>query len=201
MKQTLTAVLELSAGKSISRQVILLDSDEILAQRLQRGERAAVASLVERHYDSLAGFLYRLTGGDRMQAEDLAQETFLRVLRAIHTYQTGRRFKPWLYAIALNLWRDACRRSTAQRTDAVDDDMLAALPGNEVVKAGEEEALVRAVRSLPPGQREAVILRYCQDLSLAEIAEALGVPTGTIKSRLSLGLKRLKAFLEADDGR
>lgn len=178
-----------------------MDSDEILAQRLQRGERAAVAPLVGRHHDPLVGFLYRLTGGDHPQAEDLAQETFLRVLRAIHTYQIGRRFKPWLYAIALNLWRDACRRSTAERTDTVDEEVLAALPGNGAVTVGDDEALVRAVRRLPPGQREVIILRYCQDLSLAEIAETLGVPVGTIKSRLSLGLKRLKASLEVDDGR
>ncbi|MCC6804808.1 MAG: RNA polymerase sigma factor, partial [Anaerolineae bacterium] len=82
---------------------MMASSDEQLAQRLQSGDRSAMSALVERHYDALMGYLYRMTRGDRALAEDLAQETFLRALRGIGGYQHARPFKPWLYAIATNI--------------------------------------------------------------------------------------------------
>ena len=82
-----------------------MQTDEQLARQLQRGDTQALAQLVERHHSPLLGFLYRLTGGDRALAEDLVQDTLLRVLRTSQQYHAARPFKPWLYAIALNVAR------------------------------------------------------------------------------------------------
>jgi RNA polymerase sigma-70 factor (ECF subfamily) len=176
-------------------------TDEQLARRVQRGHTSDLALLVERHHSPLLGFLYRLTGGDRALAEDLTQEAFLRALRSIKQYQTSRPFKPWLYAIAVNVARDHFKRAATRYVVMLTDDELLALPDpidlEEVIEV-DGPRLVAAIMSLPLHQREAIILRYDQDLSLAEIATVLSIPIGTVKSRLSLGLRQLRHSLKDD---
>src|SRR5512147_3215993 len=103
-------------------------TDEQLARRVQRGHISDLTLLVERHHSPLLGFLYRLTGGDRALAEDLTQESFLRALRSIQQYQPSRRFKPWLYAIAVNVARDHFKRADTRYAVTLTDDELLALP-------------------------------------------------------------------------
>lgn len=174
-------------------------TDEQLARRVQRGYASELAPLVERHHSPLLGFLYRLTGGDRSLAEDLTQETFLRALRSIQQYQTSRPFKPWLYAIAVNVARDHFKRAETRRAVTLIDDELLALPDPidlEETTAIDGPRLAAAITALPVQQREAIILRYYQDLSLAEVASVLSIPIGTVKSRLSLGLRQLRLRLK-----
>jgi RNA polymerase sigma-70 factor (ECF subfamily) len=179
---------------------MLLRTDEDLAVGVQRGNADDLAVLVERHHSPLLGYLYRMAGGDRSLVEDLVQETFLRVLRAIGQYQYPRPFKPWLYAIATNLVRDHYKRAETRYTVGETGEELtrgqAVRPEDRVVADEEAQQVAAAVMALPVHQREAVILRYYQSLSLAEIADALGVPLGTVKSRLYHGLRRLRATLE-----
>lgn len=176
-------------------------ADEQLARRVQRGHTADLALLVERHHGPLLGFLYHLTGGDRALAEDLTQEAFLRALRSIRQYQTSRPFKPWLYAIAVNVARDHFKRADTRHAVALSDDELLALPDpvdlDETIEI-DGSRLAAALLALPMRQREAIILRYDQDLSLAEIAAVLSIPIGTVKSRLSLGLRQLRQWLKDD---
>jgi RNA polymerase sigma factor (sigma-70 family) len=176
-------------------------TDEQLARRVQRGHTSDLALLVERHHSPLLGFLYRLTGGDRALAEDLTQESFLRALRSIKQYQTSRPFKPWLYAIAVNVARDHFKRAATRRAATLTDDELLALPDpidlDEAIEI-DRPRLIAAIMALPVHQREALILRYDQDLSLAEIAAVLAIPIGTVKSRLSLGLRQLRQWLKDD---
>jgi RNA polymerase sigma-70 factor (ECF subfamily) len=176
-------------------------TDEQLARRVQRGHTADLALLVERHHSPLLGFLYRLTGGDRALAEDLTQEAFLRALRSIKQYQTSRPFKPWLYAIAVNVARDHFKRAATRHAVTLTDDELFTLPDpidlDEAIEI-DGPRLVAEIMALPVHQREAIILRYDQDLSLAEIAAVLSIPIGTVKSRLSLGLRQLRQQLKDD---
>lgn len=179
-----------------------MQSDEQLALGLQRGQRDNLAPLVQRHHSPLLGYLYRLSGGNRALAEDLVQETFLRVLQAIGQYHYPRPFKAWLYAIATNLARDHFKRAEQRRTiSAPGDDIWENLPAGsasperEVSDNYELQQIVAQLRALPAHQREAVILRYSQGMPLAEIAAMLDVPVGTVKSRLSLGLRRLRSLL------
>ena len=180
-------------------QHLSASTDEQLARRMQRGHTSDLALLVERHHGPLLGFLYRLTGGDRSLAEDLTQETFLRALRSIQQYQTSRPFKPWLYAIAVNVTRDYFKRAETRHAVILTDDELLALPDpfelEETIEV-DGPRLASAIGALPVQQREAIILRYYQDLSLAEMAAVLSVPIGTVKSRLSLGLRQLRLWLK-----
>lgn len=169
--------------------------DEQLALSLQHGQTEALSALVQRHHGPLLGYLYRLCGADRALAEDLVQETFLRVIRNLNQYRHPRPFKPWLYAIATNLARDHYKSADTRRTDVLDEGESIALATD--LSVGEDaRPIAQALAQIPVGQREVVILRYYQDLSLNEIAEALRIPVGTVKSRLSLGLGRLRTLLE-----
>lgn len=173
-------------------------SDEDLARGIQRGHTADLTLLVERHHSPLLGFLYRMTGGDRAQAEDLAQETFIRVLRGISQYQHPRPFKPWLYQIATNLARDHYKLAEMRHTISMPErapEQGTDAPEAILILNSEAREAATAIMSLPVHQREAIVLRYYQDLSLAEIANVLNVPVGTVKSRLSLGLKHLREHM------
>ncbi|MBI1259148.1 MAG: sigma-70 family RNA polymerase sigma factor [Chloroflexi bacterium] len=173
-------------------------TDEQLAQQLQQGDRGALNALVERHYDSLLGYLYRLTRGDRSLAQDLAQETFLRALRGISSYTFPRPFKPWLYAIATNLARNHYTSADQRRTDnAVEDAEYGAddAPDAALLERAEAQAVIAALDSLPSAQREVIVLYFYQSLSLQAIADTLDIPLGTVKSRLSIGVGRLRNIM------
>lgn len=181
-----------------------MPTDEELARGVQRGRRDDLAALVERHHAPLLGYLYRLCGGDRSLAEDLVQDTFVRLLRSIDRYRHPAPFKPWLYAIATNQARDHFKRAEMRHTDSASDEEARweaagdpqAGPEDRASLAGDARQVAAAVAALPLHQREAILLRYAQECSLAEIAQALDVPVGTVKSRLSLGLRALRARLE-----
>jgi RNA polymerase sigma factor (sigma-70 family) len=177
----------------------MVDTDETLARQLQQGNRAALTTLVERHYDPLLGYLYRMTRGDRSLAQDLVQETFLRALRGIAGYSSPRPFKPWLYAIATNLARNHYASADARHTENVSEeaDYEAEASGGEdvLVEVAEAEAVIAALDTLSDAHREVIVLYYYQSLPLQAIAEALGIPIGTVKSRLSNGVARLRKFV------
>jgi len=181
-----------------------MPSDEYLALGVQQGRTDDLAALVERHYDRLVGYLYRLSGGDRELAADLAQDTFCQALRAIRQYRYPRPFKAWLYAIATNLARNHYKRAETRRSFPVDGRALAGLAEDAdedaLAEAAEAHRAAAMLAALPQGQREVIALRYGEELALGEIAAVLGIPVGTVKSRLSLGLRRLRALLERQDG-
>jgi RNA polymerase sigma-70 factor (ECF subfamily) len=178
-----------------------LSSDEKLALAIQHGDADALRGLVERHHSPLLGYLYRLTNGNRPLADDLAQETFIRVLNGIASYKYPHPVKPWLYAIATNLARDHFKSAAVRRTTTLDAEIELQADDNgyleaNLLDAGEAQAVGQALQLLPDHQREVMILRFYQELSLAEIAAALDISIGTVKSRLCLGLRRLRERLE-----
>lgn len=177
-------------------------SDEQLMASVLSGDQSALAELVARHHASLLGYLYRLVGGDRPLAQDLVQETLLRVLRQ-RTYPPDRPFKPWLYIIATNLARDHFKSAAVRQRWRGDDaeemlrDACDSAPGpEEHVLAAERGGEVReALAQLSEDYRVVVVLRFYQGFSLQEIAETLQIPLGTVKSRLSVGVHRLRVVL------
>jgi RNA polymerase sigma-70 factor (ECF subfamily) len=178
-------------------------SDEELLAAVVAGDQMAFATLVMRYHAPLLGYLYRLVSGDRPLAEDLVQETLLRVLRQ------GRcpaelRFKPWLYTIATNLARDHFKSAGVRRREhcgEMEEDALQRVadnaPGPEVsVLAAEQGGEVReALDQLSEEYRVVIVLRFYQGFTLHEIAQALQIPLGTVKSRLSVGIHRLRDML------
>jgi RNA polymerase sigma-70 factor, ECF subfamily len=177
-------------------------SDEDLMAAVLVGDEAALTTLVSRHHAPLFGYLYRVVGGDRALAEDLVQETLLRLVRQ-QTYQSGRPFRPWLYAIATNLARDYFKSSAVRQALRGGNQEQALLHLRDPQASPEERALeaeqsgeVRgALAQLGEGYRVVVLLRFYQGLSLQEIAETLRIPLGTVKSRLSVSVHRLRSIL------
>jgi RNA polymerase sigma-70 factor (ECF subfamily) len=187
----------MGTGSGVDR----LSDDELFAA-LDRGDDAALQVLVQRHLDPLLGYLYRLLGGDRPSAEDIAQEAFLRLFRQRHQ-PIVRSFKAWLYAIATNLARDELRAKARCPDVTPDEDALRALPDpapgpEDLALAREPDVLLlAALGRLGLEYRTTLLLRFYNDLSLGEIAAALRIPVGTVKSRLATGLRQLRHALEA----
>jgi RNA polymerase sigma-70 factor, ECF subfamily len=177
------------------------DSDERLMADAMRGDTKALVILADRYYEPILAYLYRLAGGQRQVAEDLAQETFLRLMQQ-ESYRPDRAFRPWLYAIATNLARDHFRSRV--RHPLVSEDAAAMLdlvdstPGPEVLAEAAEagQAVAHAFDRIGAEYRAALLLRYYHGLSLNEIADALGIPLGTVKSRLSVGTRHLRELLQ-----
>ncbi|HZU71069.1 MAG TPA: sigma-70 family RNA polymerase sigma factor [Ktedonobacteraceae bacterium] len=175
-------------------------SDEQLFSDVMAGEMTALATLVERYQQALTGYLDRLLGGDWALAQDFAQETFLRVLRQ-HTARGDRLFKPWLYTIATNLVRDhfkssAIRLSTplaSEHEDWIPDTVPG--PEEQALRGEQRSTLVGALNLLSMEFRATLWLRFYCDLSLQEVADTLDIPLGTVKWRLSTGLRRLRSVL------
>lgn len=180
-------------------------TDEQVMWRVQTDDDpAAFAELARRWQGPLHRLCVRMTG-DEHRGEDLAQETLVRVFANRHRFQLDGRFATWLWRIALNLCHDE-RRRVARRAEAPldtdDDDDRPGLrvlePGpDERVAAQERAALVReAVLSLPETHRAVLVLKEYEGLKLREIAEVLGIPEGTVKSRLADALTRLARRLK-----
>ena len=176
-------------------------SDEQLMAAVMAGDQVALAALVTRHHAPLLGYLYRLVG-DRHLSEDLVQETLLHVLRQ-RTYQSHRPFKPWLYMIATNLARDYFKSAAVRQRWREGDEEEALLQLYDSAPGPEERALVAeqgsevrtALAQLREEYRIVLLLRFYQGFSLQEIAETLQIPLGTVKSRLSVGVHRLRSML------
>jgi len=151
-----------------------------------RGDERALASLIERYAGRIHAHLCRMTG-DRDDADDLLQETWVRVARGARGFDPGRRVRPWLYGIASHLATDLHRRRQVRSRAA-----LAAPPPPAPAGALDGIDLRARLARLPQRLREVVLLRYYGDLDEAEMAEALGVPRGTVKSRLHGALRELK---------
>jgi RNA polymerase sigma-70 factor (ECF subfamily) len=162
-------------------------SDEDLMGEVARGSEDALRELLRRYERPLAGYLRRQTG-DR-DAEDLFQDVWLRVVRSARSFDRTARFKPWLYRIAFNVFRDWWRGSGARETVAEIDAV--AEPGAREGAALDAE---RLLARLPREQRDVVALRYWLDLSEAEMSEVLDIPRGTVKSRLHAAMSKLSAL-------
>lgn len=174
-------------------------SDEELMARLQAGDERALEVLMQRYQGALYGFLTRRVSS---QADDVFQETWIRVVRARESFDTERRFSAWLYQIANNLCRDRYRRGDAMRRAVdsfrVEDETLRA-PGGEPALP-EHDRMRERVLALPERLREVLVLRYYQDLGEEEMSRVLGVPRGTIKSRLHAAVKALREALMNEPG-
>jgi RNA polymerase sigma factor (sigma-70 family) len=163
--------------------------------------------LVRAFQDRLYGFTLRLTG-NRQDAEESTQDTFVRAYRALERYPVERRcelrLRPWLYQIALNVVRNRVRRRmlVAVPVDGPVCDGLPAhaaeQPENRALQSETQAQLASAIAGLPDRYRSAVVLRHVQGLSYAEAAEILDQPVGTTKSDVHRGLRLLRAALEPE---
>ena len=185
--------------------------EELLLRFRSAGDERAFESLVHRYEQELFSYLRRYLGSAEM-AEDVFQATFLQVYLKKEGFEEGRRFRPWLYTIATNQAIDAQRRnrrhrmvSLDQRTGGDDDvgALVEMLAGRDQTAddrmAGEEakEWVRGAVNDLPDTLKSALVLVYHQGMKYREAADILGIPVGTVKSRLHSALLKLNESWEA----
>jgi RNA polymerase sigma-70 factor (ECF subfamily) len=172
------------------------------AERLGPGRREEIAGLVEQHIPALRRYLYVLHRGNIHDAEDSLQDGLLRAMERFDSYSGAGGFRAWLFAICRNSAMDAHRRYGRRREQGGDqsrffDSLPSPHPGPEqVAEEGEARRLViDALTALPERFRMPLVLKEIEGFSVAEAAEILGVPEGTVKSRLSTGRSKLaKAY-------
>ena len=173
-------------------------------------DRARFEALVHEHLDSLYGSALRLTR-NRTAAEDLIQDTFLKAWRSFHTFQQGTNARAWLYKILMNAYIDSYRRSSREpelvdHEDVGDFYLYAkAQEADDLRRAGDPEEILlskimdadvkAALEAVPEPFRMAVILADLEEFSYREIAEILGIPIGTVMSRLYRGRRHLQRLL------
>jgi RNA polymerase sigma-70 factor, ECF subfamily len=175
-------------------------SDEQLFSRYQSGDEQAFRMIVERYEPSIKGFLHkRLKDDERVQ--DLTQDTFLRVHRARERYDTSRKFSTWIYTIASNLLKNEYRNRSRRRETNFSDlrkdtgpqgaasrpiefETEQADPERIAYQAELREAIREAIERMDEHHRVPFVMREVEDRTYEEISEAIGVPVGTVKSRL-----------------
>ncbi len=173
-------------------------TDEQIFEAFRDGDPDAYRELIERHHDDLLRFLTRMVG-DRAAAEDIFQETFLQIHISAATFDISRRFRPWLFTIAANKARDMLRKKNRRKTVELSAPIRKSEPGASFIDllgvdipapdealdlAQRDEQVQRALDQLGPALREVLLLAYFQRMSYAQIAEDLGIPLGTVKSRM-----------------
>jgi RNA polymerase sigma-70 factor (ECF subfamily) len=181
-----------------------LDSDAQLVEQCLRGNATAWEELVRRHTRRIYNLCYRFTS-NRHEAEDLTQEVFLRIYRTMSSYRSGEGgFSTWMTSVTRNLLIDHYRRSKRDRmTSSLEDAMphleqkesAARRPDQSAAASELNIQLQRALASISPELREAVILRDLQGLEYREIQDVLQVPEGTVKSRINRGRIELARLL------
>lgn len=216
---TAVLILEPDGANRLSRQIAdgiwgvrggrnlvqrALDPEYSLVARCLNGDDAAWEQLVRLHTRHVYALCYRFTGSGA-ESQDLTQEVFLRVFRTLKTFRSAEgSFATWLARVTRNLLIDHYRRTRHDRaTDSIEDQ----LPTLEQQGAGDtrpdhalagreaSEILQAALQKLSPDLREAVILRDLQEMEYREIAEVLGIPEGTVKSRINRGRAELGRLL------
>ena len=186
-----------------------MEQDQELLNRCLAGEDSAWESLLRLHTRRIYNLCYRFTGRAE-DAEDVAQEVFIKVFQTLKSYDAAQgSFATWLNRVTRNHLVDHYRRTRKDRaTASLEDEMPAAEqksspllePGRQVESRERRELLQLALDKLSPDLREAVILRDLQDLDYEEIAQVLNVPQGTVKSRINRGRLELGRVLKRMEG-
>jgi RNA polymerase sigma-70 factor (ECF subfamily) len=176
-------------------------TDEELFRLWQQGQADALEALAQRYHRALLAYLYRLVGQTET-AEDLLQETFVSLVREAQSYCYPRPFAPWLYAIAHNLARNhrtsAYHRHVHVGHGVPEQPTSDSDPSALVERWDRHDELRKALALLTFEQREVLSLRFGQEMRVQEVAELLGIPAGTVKSRTFQALRVLRQYLQAD---
>jgi RNA polymerase sigma factor (sigma-70 family) len=186
-----------------------VEQDRELVKRCLTGDNAAWEALVKSHLRKIYNLCYRFTGRGS-EAEDLSQEVFIKVFQTLKTYDEAQgAFHTWLNRVARNHLVDHYRRTKKDRaTSSLEDDLgvmeqrpdSGPPPSGRVETREQREWLQAGLGQLSPDLREAVILRDLNDLDYEEIASVLGVPQGTVKSRINRGRLELARVLKRMEG-
>ena len=171
-------------------------NDAYLVGSIANGDAEAVRPLIERYRKPLAAVLHRALGSSP-DVDDVFQETWIRVVRSAHRYDPTQRFSTWLFTIAWNVVKNRWEtRRPAADVDLAEMHARERSPEEQAVDTDRAEQVRELVARLPERLEQAILLRYFEELSESEVAERLGIPVGTVKSRIHNGLKLMREFDE-----
>lgn len=179
--------------------------EQKLIRKAADGSKVAIEALVRAHQASLYGFVYRLTGRQDV-AEDVVQESFVRVITNIHRFDSRFRFSTWVFTIARRLYINSVQKSAPGfDTDAVERSTGRAVSPESTLAHGEatvdqRDRINRALAVLSPEQREIFLLFHQHDWPIKVIAEHMQIPEGTVKSHLHRGRRAVRDALAASGG-
>lgn len=174
---------------------------ELIAEILE-GSQAAMEVLVKRYYKIIFSYVYRSTGNYHT-SYDLTQEVFVKMMKSIDKFEgRGNSFKNWLFKIALNNVRDyfkgsryrAFKETTEFSSDIPDENIVELIP-----RMQRRDEIKKAILQLPEVQRDTIILRFYNDMKIKDIAKVMDTTESTVKSRLRLGLGKLKDILKEEE--
>jgi RNA polymerase sigma-70 factor (ECF subfamily) len=174
-----------------------LASDAFLVGSIANGDADALRPLIDRYRKPLAAVLQRALGASP-DVDDVYQETWIRVVRSAHSYDPAYRFSTWLFTIAFNLVKGRWQRPNFERVQLLDMPSPERSAEDRLVDSDRAARVREQIAALPERLAQAILLRYFEELSEKEMSERLGVPVGTVKSRLHTALKKLAALLEED---
>lgn len=178
----------------------MADADLDLVTRARQGDLEAFGDLVARHQAGLVRYLTHVLSRPA-DAEDVAQETLLRAYRALKDFRGQSTFRTWLYQIGTNAARTALDKRRQRREDQEDETTGMDVASGEQVERRliAHDQLRRALAALPADWRDAVVLRDIEGLDYREIAGTLGIPMGTVESRIFRGRQRLRQILTGQE--
>ncbi len=174
--------------------------DSTLVERARGGDRAAQNALVERYYNDCWRYAYRLLG-DRADAEDAVQETFMRAVRALPRYSDHARFRGWLFTILVNQCRNLAlsRSRRALRFAPLTTETEERTPDVAALPDSRDELFGDALAALEPLQREAILLRFGEELGYGEMARLTGASESALKMRVKRGVERMRAMMNGNE--
>jgi RNA polymerase sigma-70 factor, ECF subfamily len=194
--RTLSRIANTSVTKSDPRLVVMDDmSDVAIINRVLDGDVEAYARLVDRHFDRCARIAVRIVG-NREDAEEALQDAFLRAFNALGEYEERERFSAWLTRIVVNQCRTVLARTRRREAVFLDlDPYELSLAVTTPDPGGAWPELEHALAQLPEAQREALVLRYADDLTYEEMARITGAGESALKMRVQRAFARLRSLL------
>jgi len=170
------------------------DLETALMLRVKGGDRAAFEKIFRLYQKPLTNYLYRLSG-NRARSEDLLQDAFLRLWKAAPGYEPSAKVSTYIFRIAHNLFLNDVARRRERALESMEAETRSD-PSSDLNRREVQSAVQRAVESLPEGEREVLLLSEYNGFKYAEISEILGIPVGTVKSRMFSAVQRLKEALK-----
>ncbi len=172
------------------------DQDAADARRVLGGDSKAFAAIVRRWQGPLVSLAFRFCR-DRHQAEDMAQQAFLKVFRSLHTWRGDSAFSTWLFAVAINVYRSELRRLPPRAFELEEERQSDPRTSQGKHAMDRDDMVRRAVTTLPGRYREVLVLFYFHQMNVEQTAQSLGLAEGTVKARLHRGRELLRRKLES----
>lgn len=178
------------------------DQEQEIIRRVLGGDRSAFAGLVEKYQEPIFNLAYRMTGS-REDADDLTQETFIRAYQNLYRFDQHKKFFTWLYTIGINLIRNHLKKNERKVVHLTTSDSVVEHQKEEYTKEKDDTSsadrmirLEQVIRNLPVDLREAIILKFMNDLTFEEVANVTGDSVSAVKMRIYRGLEKMKQMIE-----